>query len=48
MIELLKIEEIRGRWENMSGGGDDTDKSLRAIAEKLNEVIKAINPEEHE
>lgn len=47
IIEKIDVGSIRGHWQESGGeylvGGDDTVKSLRVIAEKVNELVEAYN-----
>jgi hypothetical protein len=53
-MEKLNINNIRGKWNDISYfngdptqpiqcSGDDTEDSLRIIAEKVNEIVEHIN-----
>lgn len=48
-MDKLDIWKIRGLWmerdtlTGVVGGGDDTVKSIRMVAEKVNEIIDWIN-----
>ncbi len=45
-MKKINIDELRGRYNiiysNGQEAGDDTEKSLKIIAEKLNELIDLV------
>lgn len=50
-MEKLDTSTIRGEWLNYgdhAGRGDDTIKSIRMVADKVNEIIEYINEKEDE
>lgn len=51
MINKINIEEIRGKYsysneDGTCGAGDDTEQSLKLLAEKMNEMIHEANNNE--
>lgn len=46
-IQKIEVERMRGEYSEFgvfsAAGGDDTEVSLKKIAEKVNEIIEAIN-----
>lgn len=52
-MENINLDKIRGKWQEWGtigegakgpiAGGDDTIKSIKLVAEKVNEVIEFIN-----
>jgi len=51
-IQPIDVDKIRGKWEDNSqyktfgdpfARGDDTEQSLKTIAEKVNEIIMILN-----
>lgn len=49
-MKKINMNDIRGRWEEYGdhgmavAGGDDTVKSIRMVAEKVNELIDLLSP----
>ena len=47
MIEKIDVESIRGKFQEFKlkeiSAGDDTIKSIKIVADKLNEVIGQLN-----
>ena len=47
-MEKINLNKIRGRWQGLNengntAGGDDTVKSIKLVAEKVNEIIDSLN-----
>jgi len=51
MIEKIDINKIRGKWQTadidnphyITGMGDDTEQSLKLLANKINELVEVVN-----
>lgn len=48
-MDKIDLTKIRAEWQTLStdintiSGGDDTLKSIRMVAEKINEIIDFLN-----
>lgn len=46
---MIDTNKIRGRWQELDekhvavAGGDDTIKSIKLVADKVNEIVEWIN-----